>query len=304
MTSRNIELRMAQHVVALAKHRSFTHAAEELGITQSALSRSIQRFEDTVAFRLFDRNRGSVHLTVPGKAMVKRAAALLREAEQFERTVRQLAKGIQENITFGIAHLPARALLAEVMTQELESSPDLDINALVRNSDVLVSMLLREEIEFLICADQLVPEKAPVKSTPIGSFSVAHLVRPGHPLLDKTQARRRDEFPWLLTSTVIARTRAAGPGLSDLREKPQMVIEDMDCLARIAQQTDAIWITCRAAAIRELEDGTLCDIAKSGAGGNAYSTRMMFYSLSDRSLSPAALRLRDRFRMAARLNES
>ncbi|MCW1431689.1 LysR family transcriptional regulator [Novosphingobium sp. JCM 18896] len=300
MTQWNIDIRAARHLVALARHLSFTHAAEELGITQSALSRSIQRFEDSIQVRLFDRNRGGVHLTVVGKELAKRASALVDEANAFERTVQQSARGSQDSVTFGMGHLPAKALLPQVMAQELADNPTLHIKTFVRTSETLLSMLLLDEIEFLLCADALVPEGAPVKRSPIGVYTSDQLVRRGHPLLDPTERRQPHEFPWIITKQVVAEQPLDElHSLSQLRQKPQLEIEDLDCLSSIAQNTDAIWVTSRATAVRELEAGLLCCLPLEPANEGPI-IRLMMYSRSDRSLSPAALRLRDRFRTVAK----
>jgi DNA-binding transcriptional LysR family regulator len=299
MTQWNIDIRAARHVAALAKHSSFTRASEELGITQSALSRSIQRFEGAINVRLFDRNRGGVHITAIGKTIVDRARALIREADQFERTLQQSADGLQDSVTLGIGHLPAKALLPQVMALEMTENPDLHVRVMVRSSETLLSLLFRDEIEFAICADRAVPEEAPVRRSRIGTFTMGQLVRPGHPLLDATLGRQPHEFPWIITRMVGDQPTAEDYRLSHLREKPQLEIEDLDCLAAITQSSDVIWVTAQASASRELQSGRLCQLpALPAQFGN--SIRMMMFSREDRSLSPAALRLRDRFRIAAK----
>jgi DNA-binding transcriptional LysR family regulator len=294
-----MDVRAARHVAALARHLSFTRAADELGITQSALSRSIQRFEGATGLRLFDRNRGGVHITAIGKAIADRAIALVREADQFEQMLQQSADGLQDSVTFGIGHLPAKAMLPQVMTAEFSENPALHVRVLVRSSETLLSLLFLGEIEFVICADRIVPDEAPVRRSQIGAFTMGQLVRPGHPLLDASAGRQAHEFPWIITRMVGEPPPAKGYQLSHLREKPLLEIEDLDCLARIAQNSDAIWVTSHAAASHELEAGTLCQLpAPLSERGN--SIKMMMYSREDRSLSPAALRLRDRFRIAAK----
>lgn len=299
MTHWNIDIRAARHFVALAKHLSFTHAAEELGITQSALSRSIQRFEDTIKVRLFDRNRGGVYLTVVGRELAKRAMALVQEANEFERTIQQSAQGLQDSVVFGMGHLPAKALLPQVMAQELADNPALHVKAFVRTPETLLSMLLLDEIEFLVCAESLIPNDAPVKRSPIGVYTMDQLVRPGHPLLDESQQRQAHEFPWIITAQMGGeQSIEENHSLSHLRQRPQLEIENLDCMGWITQNSDAIWVTSRTTAMPELESGALCQLSVDSPYDSP-PIRVMMYSRSDRSLSPAALRLRDRFRSAA-----
>jgi DNA-binding transcriptional LysR family regulator len=53
----NIDLRQCRHVLALDRHRSFARAADALGLTQPALTRSLQALEKSIGARLFDRDR-------------------------------------------------------------------------------------------------------------------------------------------------------------------------------------------------------------------------------------------------------
>jgi DNA-binding transcriptional LysR family regulator len=74
----NIDLRSLRYVVGLARQLSFTKAADELGVSQSALSRSIQQVERRSAARLFDRDRGGVYLTAVGRLLERAAAPCCR----------------------------------------------------------------------------------------------------------------------------------------------------------------------------------------------------------------------------------
>jgi DNA-binding transcriptional LysR family regulator len=185
------------------------------------------------------------------------------------------------------------------MAQELAENPALHVRVLVRSSETLFSLLFLDEIEFVICADRLVAEEAPVRRTQIGTFTMGQLVRPGHPLLEGTQMRQAHDFPWIITRIVGEQPQQESHLLAHLRKKPQLEIEDLDCLAWITQNSDAIWITSQASAARELQSGTLCQLPGPPAHA-ANSIKMMMYSREDRSLSPAALRIRDRFRIAAK----
>jgi DNA-binding transcriptional LysR family regulator len=65
-----IELRKLSHILALAEAGSFARAARSLGITQSALSRSIQMVEEAYGFRIFERGKGPVVPTAAGRSLL------------------------------------------------------------------------------------------------------------------------------------------------------------------------------------------------------------------------------------------
>jgi len=58
----NMDLRSLRQIVVLARELNYTRAAEELGLTQPALSNSIRTFEDKHQVKLFDRSRSGVQL--------------------------------------------------------------------------------------------------------------------------------------------------------------------------------------------------------------------------------------------------
>src|ERR1700730_12694026 len=100
MTFMNIDLRSLRHVIVLSRLMSYTKAAQELCITQSALSRSIQAVERRAKLKLFDRDRSGVHVTVVGRDIVKRASQLLRDAEDLERALRLSASADVGEVSF------------------------------------------------------------------------------------------------------------------------------------------------------------------------------------------------------------
>lgn len=95
MTRRLPPLYALRAFEAAARHASFTRAAEELAITQSAVSRHIRTLEDYFACRLFERRGRSLQLTDPGRALLpglsdgfdalERASAALRADDQVLR---------------------------------------------------------------------------------------------------------------------------------------------------------------------------------------------------------------------------
>lgn len=60
-----VEIRQLEYFAAVARHRNFGRAAEELYVTQSALSQQIRRLEDELGLQLLQRTRGSAWAWCP-----------------------------------------------------------------------------------------------------------------------------------------------------------------------------------------------------------------------------------------------
>lgn len=91
---------------AAAKHQSFTAAAEELGMTQSGVSRQVKELEDQIGAPLFRREGRGIRLTQAGKSL---AEGVFSDLSRLRRTISQAvaAGGTQELLT--IAALPSFA---------------------------------------------------------------------------------------------------------------------------------------------------------------------------------------------------
>jgi DNA-binding transcriptional LysR family regulator len=74
-----VELRRLEYFVAVARHGNFTRAAEELWLTQSALSQQVRRLEAELGVALLRRTPRGAELTPAGEELLPRAEAILAE---------------------------------------------------------------------------------------------------------------------------------------------------------------------------------------------------------------------------------
>ena len=82
-----IDIKRLRHLLAVNTHPTVQAAADSLHITQSALTKSISRFEDELEAPLFDRKGHRLSLTELGKHMVKRGEELMRQVHTLEEKV-------------------------------------------------------------------------------------------------------------------------------------------------------------------------------------------------------------------------
>jgi DNA-binding transcriptional LysR family regulator len=304
MSLKNMDLRTARHLVALAEHLNFTRAADEVQLTQSALSRSIRQAEASLGVKLFDRDRTKVQLTALGRTVVDGAAQLLKQAREFDDVLDSLKNGAQASVSFGMARTAAAALLPQVLEVEMAACPGRQNKVVVRSFESLMDVLLRREIEFFVSAEHGRARSSIIHADGIANFPMAQLVRAGHPLLRMGEQSRQNEFPWMIASSDAPAPNAADMGYPHLREAPEIVLEDLGCAARLTEKTDIIWVTSTFSATRELGDGRLRQLPfpKHVRAGASY--QLMIYRLKDRTLSPVAERLCQLFtNLALRLQQ-
>lgn len=287
-----MDLRNLRHLVALSRRMNFSRAAEDLGLSQSALTRSIQSLEREAGMRLFDRDRSGVSLTPQGLVVLERAKALLTQADDFLSQLRQTARGDEGRVSFGMAPLPAWTLLPAALSDRLQAAPALTNEVVVRNVEALWPLLIGGDIEFLVSAEGQVPGAPLVRAETLGQFPVTLVVRAGHPLL--TGDGRDAGFPILLSSRGSANV-AIFDELRQWAAGPPHVIEDYSTLVTLTKTTDAIWVSSAYSVVRELEAQVLQVLDRPRAGA-PQSFRMVIYSLDRRSQSPGMQRLKQAFR--------
>ena len=290
----NIDLRTCKHVVALARLLSYTKAAQEMCITQSALSRSIQAIEKQVKVKLFDRDRSGVHVTAVGRDFVKRAAVLLRDAENLGEMLRRGASAEVGEVAFGLGPLAAQALLPHVMPTIFITRPELRTNAMVRNVDALLPALLKEEIELVVTIEHEMMLAAPLRSEFLGWFPLSLIVRAAHPLLKGQHMEGQRKYPLLSPGHFSHINRWPVP-MRRYLSGPLHVIEDYGVALRTTELSDAIWLSSTFAAMLEIRTGRLAEL-KSPRRQKPFQFKMMMYSLDRRSLSPGARMLAALFR--------
>jgi DNA-binding transcriptional LysR family regulator len=282
-----LDLTKLRYLTVLARRSNYARAAEELGISQPALTRTIQTLESQLGFRLFDRDRSRVSLTPQGQDFVDRAAVLVANAEDLERHAVLATTGKRGRVRFGIAPMPARALLPRVLTHRILEAPHLINDVVVKNVEALWPLLISGEIEFFVSAEGQVPDAPPVRVSPLGTFPVSFLVRKEHPLLTRSDAS--ECYPVLISNH---REVALPPDLQDQTIHPPHVIEDFGTLAALTANTDAIWISSAYAVSTEMSNEELAELPVDHAPGRR-EYRIMMYSLDRRTQSPAALLLKD-----------
>ncbi|MCB1759885.1 MAG: LysR family transcriptional regulator [Gammaproteobacteria bacterium] len=99
-----MELNDLKAFIAVAESGSFSRAADQLFITQPAVSKRIASLEEKLATRLFDRIGRSVSLTETGRHLRDRASRILREVEDLQRSVSELDGEVAGTLTMATSH--------------------------------------------------------------------------------------------------------------------------------------------------------------------------------------------------------
>ena len=78
-----------QYVLAVAKYRNFTTAAENSFVTQPTLSMQVQKLEEELGVQIFDRSKKPLQLTEIGEQVVRQAQIIVNESDRMSDIVAQ-----------------------------------------------------------------------------------------------------------------------------------------------------------------------------------------------------------------------
>ena len=95
-------LQQMEYIVALNKHRHFVLAAEACGVTQPTLSAMIQKLEEELQVKIFNRDRNNISPTSVGAKIIKQAQVALNEARRVKEVVADEAETMSGSVRIGV----------------------------------------------------------------------------------------------------------------------------------------------------------------------------------------------------------
>lgn len=154
-----------EYVVAVATYKSFVAAAEKCFVTQPTLSMQIQKLEDELGVKLFDRNKHPIAITAMGEAIVEQARVVLSECEK----VNELILNQQNSVagTFKLSVIPTIApyILPGLLQHYSENYPEVKLQVKEMETDQIIAALHNNEIDAGLLSTPL--EESGIKEYPL-----------------------------------------------------------------------------------------------------------------------------------------
>jgi DNA-binding transcriptional LysR family regulator len=142
-----VGLRVLREVAATG---SFTAAADNLGYTQSAISRQIAATESAAGSTLFDRGRRGVRLTAAGEALVRHATTVLAGVEAAESELAGLRDRLAGRVAIGAFPTAAAALIPRALAQLRTDHPGIEATIDEGSTPALLRRLRSGRIEVAV----------------------------------------------------------------------------------------------------------------------------------------------------------
>jgi DNA-binding transcriptional LysR family regulator len=241
-----LELRQLRHFISVARLGNLHRAAEELHLTQQALSASLARLEQSLGAKLFVRGRHGAELSAFGRALLPRALAIVGEARIARAEIEGLADATHGHLRAGVGAFFAYHVFPEALLQFVVDFPRVDVTVIEATSTDLYAALIAGEIDFAISTPAtgvVVPPQ--FDSDLLFETRDAIFVRDRHPLAGNGNVALADlaQFPWIVSARFgdsRARLEAAfrGRGL----EPPARVMrtDSVPLMGHVLQHSDAV----------------------------------------------------------------
>ena len=178
-----MEMHQLRYVVAVARTRSFSRAAERCHVSQPSLSQQIQKLEQELGARLFDRMKREVKLTSHGQSFLPRAVRILEEADAAMREVADARSLLRGTVTVGVLPTIAPYLLPSAMATFTENFPGVEIVVQEDTTARLLNLALACEIDFALASPPIRDQR--LESKALFSEELVLALPPGHPLTRK-----------------------------------------------------------------------------------------------------------------------
>lgn len=147
-----MEVHQLRYFCAVAKTENFTRAAAQEHVAQPSLSQQIQKIEQELGAKLFDRLGRGVRLTAFGRAFLPRAQAILRELGEATSEIQQMAGSESGTIVFGSIPTIAPYFLPRRVSRFLKQFPQVRLEMVEEITPVLLARLQEGTMDMALVA--------------------------------------------------------------------------------------------------------------------------------------------------------
>jgi DNA-binding transcriptional LysR family regulator len=164
---------------AVVERKSFSEAAERLGVTQPAVSQQIRSLEERVGQQLLDRSGRRVEPTEAGNRLYRSAQRLLALERQLLEEIAGDAEGpLRGQLAIGASTGPGGTVVPVLLCEFAEANPEVTIDLRISDTQAIVDLVARRELELGVVG--ATPRNRSVSYEPFFQDEVVLVCPPGH----------------------------------------------------------------------------------------------------------------------------
>lgn len=183
-------LQQLEYVLALEKTRHFVRAAELCGVTQPTLSAMIQKLEDELDCKIFDRSRQPIETTEIGKQIIRQAQVIIYQANQLKESVKAEKNTLSGTLNLAIIPTIAPYLLPQFIASFKKSYPDISLKVSEMHTETIIEKLRIAEIDMAILSTPL--EDPKILEVPLYYEKFIAYISPSEPIYERKELSAND----------------------------------------------------------------------------------------------------------------
>jgi DNA-binding transcriptional LysR family regulator len=189
--------RRLQVFYTVAKQLSFTKAAEQLFMTQPAVTFQVKQLEEQFNTRLFERSHGRIALTPAGRLVMDYAERVLTLTEEMDMRVGELTGAVAGPLLLGASMTIAEYILPKILGEFKAEHPEVQAHLSVGNSETIVSRVADHALDVGLI------ESPSYQSTLVNEVccddELVVICAPGHALAKRKTVRAQElaSLPWV-----------------------------------------------------------------------------------------------------------
>ncbi len=260
-----ITLRQLTVFDCVARHMSFTKAAQEMCLTQPAVSIQIKQLEEMVGLPLFEHIGKKFHLTQAGEELHHTCQDIFSSIDNLEMSLTKMKGGMHGKLRLAVV-TSAKYFVPHLLGEFQRQYPGVEMSLVVSNRDQVIRRILNNEDDLVIMAQ--VPKDLKLRSYPFLDNPMIAIAHPDHPLAGST------DLPLSCLTSDTFLTREAGSGSRMAIEKhlakqgtrlsKTMELGSSETIKQGVMAGLGLSIVCRHCVTLELATGCLVELDIQG----------------------------------------
>jgi DNA-binding transcriptional LysR family regulator len=180
---KNITIRQMRIFESVSRHLSYSRAAEDLHLTQPAVSMQIRQMEDQAGLPLFLHIGKRISLTETGKLILHHCRVILADMRAAEQSLSALVDGSMQHLRIGLI-TSASYFFPRLINAFVQARGGIELNMTVRNREQLIGLLRDETIDVAVMVQS--PEDYILNAESFAPNPFVLVASPTHPLTGET----------------------------------------------------------------------------------------------------------------------
>lgn len=250
---------------AVARHQSFTRAANALLMTQPAVTFQIKQLETQYRTRLFERRHGSISLTAAGELVLAYAEKILALDDEMETRLEEMSSEITGPLTVGAVPGLGEHLLPRVLGEFNALYPRVRVCLIIANGEQIEQRVVAHSLDLGLI--ESAPHLPGLAAKRCGEAGLQVVCAPDYPLAGQSSLRARDlaDYEYIArengsTTRQVSEAYLRAGGLPPEALKLQMELGSPAALKGVVATGLGFAILSRLALEPELSQGRLCAI--------------------------------------------